>query len=96
MFWQDCGIDEAKDMLLFEIKKLDPHGYYDNIFTDNGFVDLIYEITNRKWDWKINNLQDHYSAEIIIDKTQFYSENKDKYFALACAYYDALYYHNNR
>lgn len=96
MLWQEIDHEESQSFLISEIEELDPNGFYKNILSDNGFVDLIYEITNRQWDWSINELQDFYSAEITSQEHKFYAENKNKYFALASAYLDALYFHKDR
>lgn len=96
MYWQECDLEESKTNLLSQIEELDPDGYYKNIFTDNGFVDLIYEITNRQWDWELQEFEDHYVAEIKYNSSEFHSEHPDKYYALATAYFDALYSHNDR
>lgn len=96
MFWQECDKEESETFLISEIKSLDPKGYYDNILSDDGFVDLIYEITNRQWDWSIQELSESYSAQIKTSDSEFYSEHKYKYYSLASAYLDALYFYKDR
>ena len=93
MIWQE--LDDEKQMLISQLEELDPLGYYREIYTDAGFVDLLYEVFDRNWDYDIVLSDSVYNITVINNGKKSFASDENKYYALALAYFDALYTEKN-